>query len=146
MATVAISKVLASLPDTLAANAVYAVRVGQGFDLYIVDDTGQIAYTINLPEATPGPITAVAAPSYTLQASDAGNGILASNTDPVTITVPASTFAVGTRLPIRQGGTGAVTIGGDSGTTLDTPNGASTTGLGDGRVLEQVDTDTWMVW
>lgn len=47
MATLAIGKVISALPATLAANTVYVVRVGQGFDLYITDNTGQIAYKAN---------------------------------------------------------------------------------------------------
>lgn len=51
MSTFKVHKVVAALPDPLAANAVYAVRVGEGFDLYITDSTGSIAHKIN-PTAT----------------------------------------------------------------------------------------------
>lgn len=43
-----VSKVVSTLPDPLAANTVYAVRVGAGFDLYISDSTGTVAHKINL--------------------------------------------------------------------------------------------------
>src|SRR5690348_1736761 len=47
MTTLAVSKVLASLPDPLEANMIYLVRVATGFDLYATDSTGQIAYKSN---------------------------------------------------------------------------------------------------
>lgn len=47
MANFAPHKVVSTLPDPLEANAVYAVRVGAGFDLYITDSTGSVAHRIN---------------------------------------------------------------------------------------------------
>jgi hypothetical protein len=47
MSTFAAHKVVSALPATLAANAIYAVRVGAGFDLYITDSTGQVAHKVN---------------------------------------------------------------------------------------------------
>lgn len=47
MTTFSIGKFLSSLPGTLVAGAVYLVRVGTGFDLYAVDDTGSLAYKLN---------------------------------------------------------------------------------------------------
>lgn len=41
------SKVVQELPQSLEADSLYAVRVGQGFDLYITDLTGNIAHTLN---------------------------------------------------------------------------------------------------
>lgn len=40
-------KELSTLPQTLEANAFYAVRVGVGFDLYLTNGLGQIAHKIN---------------------------------------------------------------------------------------------------
>jgi hypothetical protein len=40
-------KEVSALPATLAANTLYLVRVGTGFDLYATDSTGAIAYTQN---------------------------------------------------------------------------------------------------
>jgi len=37
-------KVISSLPGTLVPNAIYAVRVGSGVEIYVVDMTGSIAY------------------------------------------------------------------------------------------------------
>lgn len=38
--TLTIHKVVAVLPSTLTADALYAVRAGEGFDLYLADSTG----------------------------------------------------------------------------------------------------------
>lgn len=40
-------KVVSSLPNTLEANTIYIVRIGEGFDLYCTDSTGAIAHTLN---------------------------------------------------------------------------------------------------
>jgi hypothetical protein len=42
-----ISKVIAALPDPLEPDAIYAVRAGAGFDLYVVDATGSTAHRLN---------------------------------------------------------------------------------------------------
>lgn len=42
-----IHKVVASLPLTLEPDAIYAVRAGAGFDLYIADSTGSVAHKVN---------------------------------------------------------------------------------------------------
>jgi hypothetical protein len=47
MANLVVHKVVSSLPGVLAANAVYAVRAGDGFDLYITDSTGSVAHRLN---------------------------------------------------------------------------------------------------
>lgn len=47
MANLAVHKVVSALPGTLTPNAVYAVRVGVGFDLYMSDSTGSVAHKIN---------------------------------------------------------------------------------------------------
>lgn len=47
MSKIKIDKVVSSLPSTLIANTVYAVRVGTGFDLYITDNTGATAHQLN---------------------------------------------------------------------------------------------------
>lgn len=50
--TLTIHKVVAALPDPLVPDAVYAVRSGEGFDLYIVDSTGSVAHKVNTTAAT----------------------------------------------------------------------------------------------
>lgn len=47
MAVLKVEKVVSALPGTLAANTIYFVRVGAGFDLYTTDSTGAIAYQVN---------------------------------------------------------------------------------------------------
>lgn len=47
MSALLVEKVVSSLPGTLAPNTVYAVRVGEGFDLYITDSTGAVAHRNN---------------------------------------------------------------------------------------------------
>ena len=47
MATFAAFKTVSTLPASLTADAIYAVRVGVGFDLYITDSTGLIAHKVN---------------------------------------------------------------------------------------------------
>lgn len=87
--------------------------------------------------------------TYTLALTDAANGIRCTNAAAVTVTIPTNAsvaFPRYTRIPIRQGGAGAVTVAGDTGVTLLSPNGAATTAEGDSRVLEQTDIDTWVVW
>lgn len=47
MALLKVYKVIASLPATLQPDAIYLVRVGAGFDMYVTDTTGAIAYASN---------------------------------------------------------------------------------------------------
>lgn len=47
MATFKVSKVLSSLPSTLAADTLYLVRVRSGIDIYAVDSSGSVAYKSN---------------------------------------------------------------------------------------------------
>ena len=47
MAIFQASKVVATLPAPLAADTLYLVRAGEGFDLYCTDSTGSIAHTLN---------------------------------------------------------------------------------------------------
>lgn len=51
MHTLRIHKVVANLPTRLEPDAVYAVRNGGGFDLYISDQTGRTAHRINMAAA-----------------------------------------------------------------------------------------------
>lgn len=47
MSILRLHKVISTLPSQLDPNALYAVRTGAGFDLYITDSTGNIAHKIN---------------------------------------------------------------------------------------------------
>lgn len=104
-----------------------------------------------LPDLVPGPIREVSGTSHTLALGDQVNGIRCTNAAAVTVSIDAHAnvaFPRYTRIPIRQGGAGAVTVQivSGSGVTLLTPNGAATAAQGDGRVLEQTDIDTWVLW
>lgn len=47
MSIIKFHKVISNLPSTLEPNAIYAVRVGEGFDLYISDNSGNLAFRVN---------------------------------------------------------------------------------------------------
>lgn len=86
--------------------------------------------------------------AYTLGSSDSSALVRCTNAAAVNVTIPASTTASMSLLcpiPVMQGGTGLVTIVADTGVTLEAPNGATTTGPGDFRVLLQRDVDVWVV-
>lgn len=112
--------------------------------------------TTNLPAqfgssdyATPGAFNAQTGTTYTLALTDQLNGIQVTNASAITVTVPTNAsvaFPIYCRIPIRQGGAGAITLSGAPGVTLNAPNGSATTGTGDGRVLEKVATNTWVIW
>ncbi len=55
MALLKVHKEISALPSTLEPDAIYMVRVGAGFDLYVTDTTGSIAYASNdyVPEVAP---------------------------------------------------------------------------------------------
>lgn len=42
-----VTKTVGSLPAVLTPNTFYAVRVGTGYELYLSDTTGQVAYPLN---------------------------------------------------------------------------------------------------
>lgn len=117
----AIAKPLAALPGTLKANTVYAVRVGTGFDLYITDSTGSIAYKQNAPDPALAPVSH--ATGDTLADSDAGK---VAEMDGGTLYLDASVLTANYAGLIRQTGTTAVTVVAKSGTTIF-PAGARTT-------------------
>jgi hypothetical protein len=47
MALISVYKVVSSVPASLDSNALYLVRTGTGFDFYVSDSTGSVAYQIN---------------------------------------------------------------------------------------------------
>ena len=56
-----IHKVVAALPPTLEPDAIYAVRAGAGFDLYIADSTGSVAHKVNADGGGGGGASAIGA-------------------------------------------------------------------------------------
>ena len=59
MNTFAPYKVVSALPSPLVANALYAVRVGTGFDLYLVDSSGANAFKINAGDNSTSYLTTI---------------------------------------------------------------------------------------
>ena len=55
MAAFKIHKVVYALPSPMEADAVYCVRAGTGFDLYVTDSTGSVAHKVNggIPDLPP---------------------------------------------------------------------------------------------
>ena len=54
MADIKPHKYVAALPGTLDADAIYYVRVGDGYDQYITNHSGTIvAYRMNMPKSLP---------------------------------------------------------------------------------------------
>jgi hypothetical protein len=87
-------------------------------------------------------------PSYTLQLSDRGKEIKFNGGSdlviPPDVLVP---FPIGTQIAFAQDGSSAVNaVAGGTDVDLIAPNGASTTAIGDARVIVKEDTDTWRIW
>lgn len=86
--------------------------------------------------------------SYTLVLADATKLVRLTNASAIALTVPPHSsvaLPLYRAIPIFQGGTGAVTVSGATGVTLETPFGAATTAQGDFRTLFQRATDVWVV-
>lgn len=49
-----VHKVIGSLPAILQADAIYIVRTGAGFSLYVTETTGTVAHSLNLPGGSGG--------------------------------------------------------------------------------------------
>lgn len=128
MATFAASKVLSALPGTLEADMVYAVRVGVGFDLYITDSTGAIAYKANAPTKIQAKV--ITATTYTLVAADAGQELQFPNG--CAVSVDTSVFTGGEYILLRRTGASDVTVSAAAGTT-QTP--ASVTAAATGSLM-----------
>lgn len=65
--------------------------------------------------------------SYTLQSSDAGYLVLINVGSAVTVSIPASTFAVGTTITLLQQGTGQVTVQASNAGVTNVFSGGATT-------------------
>jgi len=84
--------------------------------------------------------------NYTLVLTDAGKLINMNSSSALTLTVPANSsvpFPIGTKIYVRKGGTGDVTISGATGVTINAPFGNTITTQYQTVVLVKVDTDTW---
>lgn len=47
MSDLKIYKEIGGVPSNLGADSIYAIRTGPGFDLYLTDTTGSVAYKVN---------------------------------------------------------------------------------------------------
>ena len=47
MSDLKIYKEIGGVPSNFGADSIYAIRTGPGFDLYMTDTTGSVAYKIN---------------------------------------------------------------------------------------------------
>jgi hypothetical protein len=64
----------------------------------------------------------------------------------VTVTTTTGTYG-NALIPVRQGGAGVVTIVAGAGVTINAPNGNTTNGVGDMRLLEQQPgTNVWNLY
>lgn len=86
--------------------------------------------------------------TYTLVLGDATKAVRCTNASAITLTVPTNASVALPPLciiPVIQGGAGAVTIAAASGVTLESPNGAVTTAVGDFRMLFQRAANVWVI-
>lgn len=132
MSVIKFYKEISTLPATLVANAAYLLRTGTGFDLYVTDSTGSIAYktngvtvednltstsTTNALSASQGRLlqqkkletTATAASAKKLATARSFQTNLASTTATTFDGTAENTHGVTGVLPIANGGTGAGT-------------------------------------
>ena len=110
------SKVVSSLPGTLTPNTLYMVRVGAGFDLFVSDATGSIAYPVNLQDnagaiawprrsATPRIVGDIGGTALTTLA------LTASRLHFILFTVPRPVQLTGLRISVTTAATGTAAIG-----------------------------------
>jgi len=82
MALLKVYKVIASLPTPLEPDAIYLVRVGAGYDMYVTDTTGSIAYASNA-SGSGGAVSSVNGQTgaVTLTKADVGLGNVDNTSD-----------------------------------------------------------------
>lgn len=72
------------------------------------------------------PLNAQTGTTYTLAAGDAGELVTLANASAITLTVPTNAsvpFAIGTQITITRAGSGALTVVGDTGVTVNSADG-----------------------
>jgi hypothetical protein len=116
MATLRFAKVVSNLPGTLAPDTLYLVRTGSGFDLYVSDATGSIAYPVNAPAAP----AQIAYPKRSATPKIVGdvNGtaltalaLTASRQYFIPLVVPRNVKLTGLRISVTTAATGTASIG-----------------------------------
>ena len=88
---------------------------------YVWSGTEWVAVASAFPTANQRFIKDSAATTYTLDVNDTGKALVISNTDPITVTIPADAtynFVIGQTFIVVQRGSGVVTIAGAVGVTL----------------------------
>jgi hypothetical protein len=86
--------------------------------------------------------------TYTLVLEDNGKLITLSNVAAIAVTVPTNAnvaFPIGAQVNITQTNTGAVTVAGDSGVTVNSVNGLQLFGQWSIATLIKIDTDSWIM-
>ena len=83
--------------------------------------------------------------SYTLATADADNLVTLSNTSAITVTVPPSTFPVGTQITLAQINTGQVTVVGGSGVTVSANPGLKIRAQYAAASLVCIATNVWLL-
>lgn len=114
-----------------------------------VADDGTV-HTLRGPEGAPGNkiagTNAQTGTAYTIAPSDVNKNVRCSNTNAITVTIPASadaSFSVNSIVYLSQGGAGTISVTGANGVTVN--NAHATSGVGTWLSLVQVATDEWDV-
>lgn len=77
-------------------------------------------------DATQRTVGNITTTTHNIVAADAGKALICDNTSPITLTIPNDTtytFTIGQTFVVIQKNTGAITIQGDVGVTIDSLNG-----------------------
>jgi hypothetical protein len=95
------------------------------------------------------PLNAQTGTTYTLAATDAGDLVTLTNASAITLTVPTNAsvpFAIGTQITITRAGSGALTVVGDTGVTVNSADGylKLRTQWSSGTLIK-VNTNSWIL-
>ena len=125
-------------------------QLWNGPALAAVATSGDYNDLTNKPSGSGG-ITAVneqTGTTYTLVLTDATKAVRCTNAAAIALIIPTNAtvaLPLYCGIPVLQGGAGKVTISGASGVTLESPNGAATTAIGDFRIAFQRATNVWVI-
>jgi len=140
--------------QTLLATPVVGAIEWDTQQMYLTGTTAVAGTTRNPVATAMVPINPQTGTAYTITnittGSDAGKLITASNTSPITITIPASAtansnFSIGTQILVMQINSGGVTISPAVGVTLQGRNGLKTAGAYAVISLLKIAADTWVI-
>jgi hypothetical protein len=116
MATLRFQKVVGSLPGTLDPDTLYLVRTGAGFDLYVSDATGSIAYPVNAPAAPPQIAYPKRSDTPKIAGDFAGSALTTIGLTPlrlhfIPLVVPRNVKLTGLRISVTTASAGTASIG-----------------------------------